>query len=141
MVGDIIKVMDDEIVPADCFLLTSGVGADDPDANGQCFIATSSLDGERNLKPKMAIKEIETDFLNLISNRGEDVMMELKCTDEPFPDLYSFDANLKICNKRCQKNFDLDLRQFIPRGCHVRNSQCLYLMVIYTGPETKLILN
>ena len=110
VVGDIIKVMDDEIVPADCFLLTSGVGADDPDANGQCFIATSSLDGERNLKPKMAIKEIETDFLNLISNRGEDVMMELKCTDEPFPDLYSFDANLKICNKRCQKNFDLDLR-------------------------------
>ena len=34
MVGDIIKVMDDEIVPADCFLLTSGVGAEDPEANG-----------------------------------------------------------------------------------------------------------
>ena len=54
--------MDDEIVPADCFLLSSGVGAEDEDANGQCFIATSSLDGERNLKPKMAIKELEQDF-------------------------------------------------------------------------------
>ena len=110
MVGDIIKVMDDEIVPADCFLLTSGVGAEDPDACGQCFIATSSLDGERNLKPKMAIKEIETDFLNIVSSRGEDVMLEVKCTDEPIPDLYSFDAKLKIVNKRTQKNFDLDLR-------------------------------
>lgn len=58
----------------------------------------------------MAIKEIETDFLNLVSSRGEDVMMEVKCTDEPIPDLYSFDANLKIVNKQAQKNFDLDLR-------------------------------
>lgn len=33
-VGDIIKVMDDEVVPADCFLLSSGVGAEDADANG-----------------------------------------------------------------------------------------------------------
>lgn len=67
--------------------------------------------------------------------------MEVKCTDSPKLDLYSFNAELKIVYKHTQKNIDLDLRQFIPRGSHVRNSQCLYLLVIYTGPETKLILN
>ena len=95
-VGDIIKVYDDEIVPADCFLMASGVGAEDEDANGQCFIATSSLDGERNLKPKMAIKEVETDFMNLVTTRGDDIAMEIKSTDNPIPDLYSFHAELKL---------------------------------------------
>lgn len=47
-VGDII-VMDDEcIIPTDCIVLQT----DDP--SGQCFINTSQLDGERNLKPKLA---------------------------------------------------------------------------------------
>ena len=36
---------------------------------------------------------------------------------------------------------DLDLKQFTPRGAHVRNSECLYLLVLYTGNDTKLILN
>ena len=109
-VGDIIKVMDDEIVPADCFLLTSGVGAESDAANGQCFIATSSLDGERNLKPKMAIKEIETDFMNLVTKKGDDIVMEVKTTDSPIPDLYSFNGELKMVYQDYQKNEDLDLR-------------------------------
>lgn len=29
----------------------------------------------------------------------------------------------------------------MPRGAHVRNSECLYLLVLYTGNDTKLILN
>ena len=29
----------------------------------------------------------------------------------------------------------------MPRGAHVRNSECLYLLVLYTGNDTKLVLN
>lgn len=29
----------------------------------------------------------------------------------------------------------------MPRGAHVRNSEHLYLLVLYTGNDTKLILN
>ena len=36
---------------------------------------------------------------------------------------------------------DIDLKQFVPRGAHVRNSEHLYLLVLYTGNDTKLILN
>ena len=56
-VGDIIKVRDDSVIPADCFIMASGSTLESQSA-GQCFIATSTLDGERNLKPKIAIKEV-----------------------------------------------------------------------------------
>jgi hypothetical protein len=45
-------------VPADCFLLASMKGGKLSD-DGSCFISTDSLDGERNLKPKMAIMEVQ----------------------------------------------------------------------------------
>lgn len=47
-VGDIIMLQNECKIPADCVLLST----DDP--LGQCYISTSNLDGERNLKPKLA---------------------------------------------------------------------------------------
>ena len=49
--------MDDEVIPADCYIMASGSSLESQSA-GQCFIATSTLDGERSLKPKIAIKEV-----------------------------------------------------------------------------------
>ena len=69
-------------------------------------------------------------------------MLEVNCKNNPIPDLYSFDADLKIvASDRQYPLIDLDLKQFVPRGAHVRNSECLYLLVLYTGNDTKLILN
>ena len=50
--GDIIYINEDQIVPADCLLLAT------EDASGQCFMNTCSLDGEKNLKPKLTIKQV-----------------------------------------------------------------------------------
>ena len=47
-VGDIIMIEDLEQVPADCVLLKVA------DNKPECFVKTSALDGERNLKPKLA---------------------------------------------------------------------------------------
>ena len=140
-VGDIIKVMDDEIIPADCFILASGSTLESQ-SGGQCFIATSTLDGERNLKPKIAIKEIQDNFVELVTGKGEDWIVEVNCRSEPIPDLYQFDADLKLVSQDKQAPLiDLDLKQFVPRGAHVRNSECIYLLVLFTGNDTKLILN
>lgn len=57
VVGDIIRVEDDKFVPADCFLLASEK-CGKLSVDGSCFISTDSLDGERTLKPKMAIREV-----------------------------------------------------------------------------------
>jgi P-type E1-E2 ATPase len=45
-VGDILVVKNNMQVLADCIVI------DCEDPSGQCFISTSNLDGERNLKPK-----------------------------------------------------------------------------------------
>lgn len=47
-VGDIIQMNNGCMVPADCIVLST------QDPLGQCYISTSNLDGERNLKPKLA---------------------------------------------------------------------------------------
>ena len=49
-VGDVVKLRDGEIAPADLLILTT------KDQKGEAFVKTTSLDGETNLKPKMAIK-------------------------------------------------------------------------------------
>ena len=68
--------------------------------------------------------------------------MEVNCKTNPIPDLYSFDADLKLVfNDRQAPLIDLDLKQFVPRGAHVRNSECIYMLVLCTGNDTKLILN
>lgn len=49
-VGDIVELHDGEIVPADLVLLTT------QDNRGEAFVKTAQLDGETNLKPKLAVK-------------------------------------------------------------------------------------
>ena len=88
--------MDDEIIPADCLVLTSGASEINPANNGQCFISTGSLDGERNLKPKMAISEVEKNFTNVLTGNTEKVIMEVNLKDQPMSNLYHFSAYLKL---------------------------------------------
>ncbi len=50
------KIYNGEIFPADLILLASNY------ANGNCFIETGALDGEKNLKPKSALPDTFTLF-------------------------------------------------------------------------------
>jgi len=58
LVGDILYAEENEALSADVILLTSSL------ENGICFIETSSLDGEKNLKPKSAMAETVALFDN-----------------------------------------------------------------------------
>lgn len=55
-VGDILKISDGEQIPADCVLLQ--VAGKKP----ECFVKTAALDGERNLKPKLAHPQLSKHF-------------------------------------------------------------------------------
>ena len=57
--GDIIQIADLEQVPADCILLKV------EDNKPECFVKTAALDGERNLKPKLANPKLGIAFEQL----------------------------------------------------------------------------
>lgn len=51
LVGDFVKVIQNETFPTDLVVIKSSA------EDGACFIETSSLDGEKNLKPKLALTD------------------------------------------------------------------------------------
>ena len=81
-VGDIIKIKDKEFFPADLLLLASS------DKTGSAFIQTSSLDGEKNLKPRLSIKKTQD-----LMSQGDTVRLTGRFTaSKPDSDLYKADG-------------------------------------------------
>jgi phospholipid-transporting ATPase len=53
MVGDLVLVEENDAFPTDLIVLGSAI------ESGVCYIETGALDGEKNLKPKSALKETQ----------------------------------------------------------------------------------
>ena len=89
-VGDVLEIRDNEALPADCILLKG------KDLNGQVYVETAALDGERNLKPLFAPKEINQQFsqiFGLTSGKPYEVNFQMI---KPFKDLNTFDGKIKL---------------------------------------------
>ncbi|VTJ52646.1 Hypothetical predicted protein [Marmota monax] len=98
------------------------------------YIETADLDGETNLKVKQAITSTSDleDNLELLSVFDG----EVKC-DPPNNKLDKFTGILTY--KR--KSYPLDHDKLLLRGCIIRNTDWCFGLVIYTGPDTKLMQN
>ena len=96
------------MVPADVVIISTG------DALGQCYISTQTLDGEINLKPKLA-PSITQKKQELLLNRSENITMTC---NEPEKDIYKFNGVLSDG----KHTNELELKQFIPRGAVLKYS-------------------
>ncbi|XP_051119366.1 probable phospholipid-transporting ATPase 8 [Andrographis paniculata] len=126
-VGDLVKVYKDEYFPADLMLLSSSY------EDGICYVETTNLDGETNLKVKHA--------LDITSSLNEDSSFEqfqavIKCED-PNEDLYSFVGTLYYDGM----SYPLSLEQFLLRDSKLRNTDYVYGVVVFTGHDTKVMEN
>ena len=89
-VGDIVLTEDGGTFPADLALLTSS-------NDGDCFIKTSSLDGEKNLKKRVQAKDIKMYFPQNGYNAHAllDIAGKVEC-EHPNKDLHSFSGQVVI---------------------------------------------
>jgi len=88
-VGQILEVLEDEPFPADMILLHS------PLEDGKCYVETAELDGETNLKIRVAQEDIFASIGDHFA-AGKLVGGHVKC-DNPNNELYSFGAYPSLC--------------------------------------------
>ncbi|KAG7517674.1 phospholipid-transporting ATPase IA isoform X6 [Solea senegalensis] len=127
-VGEVFRVNGSDFVPADAVILSSS------EPQGMCYIETSNLDGETNLKIRQGlpvtaeIKDI--DSLVRISGRME--------CESPNRHLYEFVGNIRLDG---HSTVPLGPDQILLRGAQLRNTQWVHGVVVYTGHDTKLMQN
>ncbi|XP_051144581.1 phospholipid-transporting ATPase 3-like isoform X2 [Andrographis paniculata] len=126
-VGDIIKVNQDGFFPADLLFL----GSTNPD--GVCYIETANLDGETNLKIR---KALEKTWDYVTPEKISEFKGEVQC-EQPNNSLYTFTGNLIID----KQTLPLSPNQLLLRGCSLRNTEYIVGVVIFTGHETKVMMN
>uniref|UniRef100_A0A0D3AA66 Phospholipid-transporting ATPase n=1 Tax=Brassica oleracea var. oleracea TaxID=109376 RepID=A0A0D3AA66_BRAOL len=126
-VGDIVKIKKDAFFPADILFLSST----NPD--GICYVETANLDGETNLKIR---KALERTWDYLVPEKASEFRGEIQC-EQPNNSLYTFTGNLVVQ----KQTLPLSPDQLLLRGCSLRNTEYIVGAVVFTGHETKVMMN
>ncbi|TQD76032.1 hypothetical protein C1H46_038428 [Malus baccata] len=153
-VGDIVRIKQNGYFPADLLFL-AGTNPD-----GVCYIETANLDGETNLKIRKALEktwdystpEKASEFkgfpVNLLFSKSLELYIhilecasnneprEVQC-EQPNNSLYTYTGNLIID----KQTLPLSPNQILLRGCSLRNTEYIVATVIFTGHETKVMMN
>ena len=157
-VGDAIVVRDDENFPADLLCLYSAL----PD--NVCFIKTTNLDGETNLKIRKPV-DLKDGRNDMSMKDLLDLDLTLKA-EPPNRNLHKFQGNIKVRNhlykdlpispgskkklwETAQDSSDekpyiemaVTMNEMLLRGCTLKNSNEIVGLVVYTGKETRIQKN
>ncbi|KAI9486475.1 MAG: hypothetical protein EXX96DRAFT_549200 [Benjaminiella poitrasii] len=138
-VGDFILLRNGDSLPADAVLLSSS------DKEGICYVETKDLDGETNLKPRNSVQELKH------IQSGADCLNDCHFYVEagaPSPDLYNFEGTLvalekdEASDKWLEKSkTPIEIENMLLRGHVVRNTKWAIAVVLFTGTDTKIMLN
>ncbi|KAG0190932.1 hypothetical protein DFQ28_001233 [Apophysomyces sp. BC1034] len=133
-VGDICRIESCESFPADLILLSSS------EPEGLCYIETSNLDGEVNLKIKQALPETA----KFVSPSQLACIEGVIKSEQPNNRLYNYDGTLTMTPDDSvgkPKDYPLDPNKVLLRGAQLRNTAWIYGIAVFTGHESKLMLN
>ncbi|TFY56442.1 hypothetical protein EVJ58_g7642 [Rhodofomes roseus] len=131
-VGDVIRLESDDHIPADLVLLSSS------EPEGFCYIETSNLDGETNLK----IRQASPQTSHLTSPRLVTALHGALRSEQPNNSLYTYEGTLDlVTDLGVPKQVPLGPDQLLLRGAQIRNTPWAYGLVVFTGHETKLMRN
>ena len=146
--GEIILVYENKNIPADMILIDSGI------SEGICYVETSSLDGEKTLKLKVANKYTQGFISKDINkNKGITKLFQSK--------RYSFNGYIKINTPNIdlnyvngtihtlfkkegctiEENINISTNEFLLKGSVLKNTNWIIGIAVYTGMSNKIILN
>jgi len=135
-VGNIIKIFEHDVIPADTLLLSCS------NVYKVAYIETANLDGEKNLKPKFCVTKI----FNIYKDADQAIRIRgtLNC-DQPNNDIQKFNGSL-LLNKKKNVGFgdgetQVNIKQFLYKGSIIKNTKWVIGVVCYTGKETKIMMN
>lgn len=126
-VGDVVKVNKNEYFPCDLLLLSSSF------EDGVCYVETMNLDGETNLKVKRSLEAT----LGLDKDQEFTEFKAIVRCEDPNPQLYTFIGNLEFNDE----SYPLCPAQLLLRDSKLRNTDYIYGVAIFTGPDTKAVRN
>ncbi|XP_060743448.1 phospholipid-transporting ATPase VB [Tachysurus vachellii] len=126
-VGDFVRVLSNEIVPADILLLHTS------NPNGVCHLETANLDGETNLKQRKVVPGFSTLNTPFEPLKFSSTVVCEKPNNNP----NNFDGFLQ----KNKEKTGFDIESLLLRGCTVRNTDHASGIVVYAGHESKSMLN
>nr|KAJ3422186.1 hypothetical protein HK105_000825 [Polyrhizophydium stewartii] len=137
-VGDYVFLRNNDNIPADIVIVSTS------EQDSLCYIETKNLDGETNLKVKRGISDLR-------HVRTPADCRAVRChidSEPPNANLYTYTGTMAIRPKdgvpdtRANRHIiPLSTSNVILRGCVVRNTQWVIGIVLYTGADTKIMLN
>ncbi|KAL6917836.1 hypothetical protein ACHAPO_000355 [Fusarium lateritium] len=138
-VGDFVRIYNDEELPADVIILSTS----DPD--GACYVETKNLDGETNLKVRQAVRCGRSLKHARDCERAEFIVE----SEGPQPNLYKYNGAIKwkqsvpgyLDDEPEDMTEPITIDNLLLRGCNLRNTEWIVGVVIYTGHDTKIMMN
>jgi len=142
-VGDVVVVRQEEGLPADVVALYCC------SEEGTCFVSTANLDGETNLKNKAALTETqkllagsttldsaETVVKRMISSKP-DWRKAFIDAEGPNTSIYTFSGKISLTSGTKALGPD----QLLLRGTVLKNTKFIIGVVVYTGKDTRMVMN
>ncbi|KAJ3235827.1 hypothetical protein HDU81_011406 [Chytriomyces hyalinus] len=143
-IGDFVYLCNNENIPADVLIISSS------EQDTTCYIETKNLDGETNLKIRRGLNEfahIQTpaDCAALVGVIDSELPSANLQTYNGIIQVQSFGVNSPLPSMKGTsepiKTLSVGMNNMLLRGCILRNTKWAIGIVIYTGADTKIMLN
>jgi magnesium-transporting ATPase (P-type) len=131
-VGEVVHLKSEDVVPADILVLNAS------NKGNKCYVETSQLDGEANMKPKFG--RSSTAYLN-----SDEIAGELQgdiTVNAPVKELDKVEGIIRFTNTQGKEVTEtIGPENVVFKGCTIKNTTDVYGVCLYTGMESKVMLN
>ncbi|KAF8315252.1 phospholipid-translocating ATPase, partial [Clavulina sp. PMI_390] len=135
-VGDFVRLRNNQSIPADIVLCATS------EPENVAYVETKNLDGETNLKSRNAVPEL-THLRSAHAIVDGDAKFRIDA-EAPDVNMYKFNAAVILPPAEGEsedRQHPIDIQTTLLRGTVLRNTDWVIGIVVYTGADSKIVLN